>query len=267
MKIEPWRSKLLTALVACGLLAPGSAHAAELGVNLVVNGDFESVDLATTGDHGGPRILGWTGPNMFALSHNGSSSNAGVVPDLAQGADPPNAGNWYFSSNNTGTDNPRDVRSPGVFYQVIDVSTGPTAAAIATGFAAYEASAFFASLPDDGDPDHADIGSVHVEFLNSNGDVTFGDANSDQDGGPNNVWSPMSTNIGILPGTTAIRVSLRGEWAFGGLVVPDDVELSGFDGYIDNVSLVITQGVPEPSSALLLGMAVLAVGGLRKRTG
>jgi MprA protease rhombosortase-interaction domain-containing protein len=38
----------------------------------------------------------------------------------------------------------------------------------------------------------------------------------------------------------------------------------GADGYIDNVSLFV-HGVPEPSSALLLAMAGLSAGCLRKR--
>ena len=36
-------------------------------------------------------MLNWTGVNGFAYSHNGSSGAAGVVPDYADGADPPGA--------------------------------------------------------------------------------------------------------------------------------------------------------------------------------
>jgi MprA protease rhombosortase-interaction domain-containing protein len=248
MKISNWRNRLSATLVACGLLSPCVAHAAELEVNLLINGGFENVDLATTGNYNGPRILDWTGPNMFAYSHNGSSSSAGVVPDYADGPDPPGAGNWYFSSNNTGVASPTDVREPRVFYQDIDVSSGPSATAISTGGASYTVFAYFSSYLND-----ADIGSVRVDMLDVNGTILFGDNNSDQDAGPDNVWSTMSTTLGILQGTTTLRVSLYGQPVNGGA-----------DGYIDNVSLFV-HGVPEPSSALLLAMAGLSAGCLRKR--
>ncbi len=246
MKITNWRRSVAAALAAGGLLAPSAAHAADLAVNLAVNGGFENVDLDTVGNYNGPRILDWSGANMFAYSHNGSSSSAGVVPDYADGDDPPGAGNWYFSSNNTGVDDPTDVRAADVFYQDIDVSTGPTSIAIAAGNATYALSAYFSSYLNDND-----VGNVQADFLNAGG--SLGNAViTDDDGGPNNIWNLASTN-GIVPvGTTTVRLSLYG--------TPIN---AGADGYIDNVEFVI-RGIPEPSSAMIAGLG-FALSGLSLR--
>jgi hypothetical protein len=251
MKITNWRRKVATTLVASGLLAPSAAHAADLGVNLAVNGGFETVDLATTGNYNGPRILNWTGPNMFAYSHNGSASSAGVVPDYADGADPPGAGNWYFSSNNTGVADPTDVRAADVFYQDINVASGPTSVAIAAGNATFALSGYFSSYLNDDD-----AGNVRADFRNAGGSI--GNAViTDNDAGDDNVWNLVSTN-GIIPvGTTTVRLSLFGTPVNGGA-----------DGYIDNVEFVI-RGIPEPSSAMIAGLG-FALGGLslrRRRSG
>src|SRR5215213_4972339 len=94
------RAALAAAVATGGLFAPAAAEAAQVGSNLVLNPGFETVNLASIGEYNGPQILTWSGIAAFAYSHDGSSSNAGVVPDYADGADPPNAGHWYFSSNN-----------------------------------------------------------------------------------------------------------------------------------------------------------------------
>src|SRR5215217_9476179 len=88
------RAALSAALAAGGLAA--AAEAAPIGTNLVVNGDFENVNTASTGLYNAPQINVWSGVAAFAYSHDGSSTT-GVVPDYADGADPPNAGHWYFT--------------------------------------------------------------------------------------------------------------------------------------------------------------------------
>ena len=105
MKIRNWCRKLSVTLVASGVLMPCAAMAGNLGVNLVTNGTFENVELNVTGDYGGPIVLNWTGPNLFAYSHDDSVTPAapGVCPTTpTDGADPPAAGHWYFTNNNTG---------------------------------------------------------------------------------------------------------------------------------------------------------------------
>jgi hypothetical protein len=250
MKISNWCRKLSAAIVAGGILVPSAAKAADLNINLVTNGNFENVDLAVTGNYNGPRILGWTGPNLFAYSHNGSMSSKGVVPDYAEGADPPNAGNWYFSSNNTGVADPTDVRAPDVYFQDINVSTGGTGSAIAAGLARYNLNAFMSSYLNDNDN-----ANVRVDFRNTAGGSIGNATLSDPDFGPDNVWSPSSLAGTIPVGTTSVRMSLFG--------TPRN---SGADGYIDNVAFSVSR-IPEPTTGVLAGLVFTAAGmaGIRRR--
>lgn len=227
---------------ACGIMAPAVASAALLNTNLVVNGNCETVDLASVGNYNGPKILNWVG-NAFAYSHNGSSSSGGVVPDYADGADPPGAGNWYFTSNNGG--GATDITGPGQFFQNIDVSTGPTATLITSGAAQYNLSAFMSSYLND-----SDFGVAHIEFFNA-GNGSLGTAQvADNDVGLANVWNQVSA-VGAIPvGTASVRLSLYGMAANGGP-----------DGYIDNVSFSV---VPEPSAAGAAG-ALAALALVRRR--
>ena len=227
MKVNNWRKNLATTLAACGLVSPAAAHAANLNTNLVTNGDFESVDIATTGEYNGPKILGWTGPNMFAYSHNGSSSNNGVVPDYADGDDPPGAGNWYFTANNTGGAAFTSIFNPNEYYQDVSVAAGPTGAAIAAGKGRVDLQAWMSSYAND-----TDVGHVRVDYLDGTGaNLGFAQIN-DSDPGPDNVWNLNSGSGAITVGTTTLRVSLFGTRTAGG---------PGSDGYIDNVDIRIQQ--------------------------
>jgi hypothetical protein len=238
----------LAAISTGGLLAlAGGAPAAPLGSNLVINGGFENVNLQSTGDYNGPQILDWLGVSAFAYSHDGSSSSAGVVPNYADGAIPPNSGHWYFTSNNAPPS--VDIGLPGLFFQNIDVSAGPTAAAIATGTARYNLSAFMSSYFND-----TDFANAHIDFLNSTGGSLGTALLSDPDFGPNNVWN-LNSLSGLVPvGTATMRLSLFGTRTAGG---------AGADGYIDNVVLSVT-AVPEPSAVGVAG-GVFLFTLLRKR--
>jgi hypothetical protein len=254
MKIRNWRRRLAAVLMAGGILVPAAAVAAPLGVNLVVNGDFENVDLAATGDYGGPRILGWTGPNLFAYSHNGSASSAGVVPDPADGADPPGAGNWYFGAGNTGTNSPDRISERHLFYQDIDVSTGATADAIASDAGAtFTAAAWMSSSRGAGD-----IAIVWIDFIRSNGDFIIGHEFADRDFLAVNDWSFEALDSRpVTLGTAKIRVSLYG-------VNPINPPVGDSKAYVDIVELIIRANVPEPSGA---SMALIGVFGAGRRRG
>ena len=250
MKIRDFRKAIAKTLAGAGLWAPCVTQAADLNTNLVVNGNFENVDLGVTGSYNGPRILNWTGPNLFAYSHDLSSSNAGVVPDYADGADPPGSGHWYFTSNNTGVPTPTDVRDSDVFFQDVNVSTGGTGSAISAGTASYSLQGFFSSYLND-----ADFGNCRVDFRNgANASIGTAIINDVADAGPDNVWSLSSTS-GVVPaGTASVRISLFGTPVNGGA-----------DGYIDNVDFRI---IPEPSTIVLAGLGLAAgvcVVGRRRR--
>jgi hypothetical protein len=222
MKINNWRSKLAVTLAAGGMLTPAAARAANLNTNLVTNPGFELVDFATTGDYGAPTVLNWLGGPGFAYSHAPDMTS---IPDYADGDDPPGAGNWYFTANNNPGSATGDFREPGLVYQDIDVSTGPTAAAIAAGKGRANLSAWMSSYLNDND-----FGKVRVEYLDAGG-VSDGFAEiSDGDPGPGNVWSLNSGSGAISVGTTTLRVSL-----FGG------VANGGTDGYIDLVDVQVSQ--------------------------
>jgi hypothetical protein len=249
MKIGNWCKKLFGTLVAAGLISPGAVDAANLGVNLIVNGDFENVDLATTGGYNGPLVLDWTGPNLFAYSHDGSTSSAGVVPDYAEGADPPSPGHWYFTPNNAG-EVLVDVHEANAYYQDIDLSSGGAAGAIAAGTATFSLSAYMTSYLND-----TDYGNVQVDFRDAGASIIGTAIISDTaDAGQDNVWNLTSTTGQVPVGTTSVRVSLFGTRTAGG---------AGADGYTDNVDFRIG---PEPATLALAGVGVAAAGmSLRRR--
>ena len=226
MKVTNWRRKLAASLVAGGLISPTAALAASLDTNLVVNGTFENVDPGTTGDYGAPKVLQWLGFDGFAYSHQPGTTG---IPDYADGADPPGAGNWYFTTNNNPLET--DFNDPGDFYQDVDVSAGATGAQILSGEAAFRLSAYMSSYDT-----QADFGNVHVEFRNSGGTSLGSAVVSDSDPGADNVWS-LNTGAGLLPvGTATLRVSLFG--------LPRQ-EGAGADGYIDNVDVQVTAAANE----------------------
>jgi hypothetical protein len=221
MKVTNWRRKLMASLVAGGVMAPAAANALNLDTNLIANPSFESVDTSITGVYNAPKINNWSGTNAFAYSHNPGVTG---VPDYADGRDPPNAGNWYFSSNNNPGSATGDFRAPNQVYQDLDVSTGPTGTQIATGEAAYKLSAFMSSYLND-----SDAGNVQLDFKNGSGTIIGSTIISDPDIGPNNIWS-QSSKVGPVPvGTATVRASIFGTPRQGGA-----------DGYIDKVDVQVT---------------------------
>ena len=223
MKVTDLRRKLIAALAAGGLIAPGMVHAAELNTNLLINSGFENVDFTgDLGNYGAPRVLDWIGTG-FAYSHDGS----GGIPDYANGGPLAGGGSYYFTPGRPGD----DITGPGIFYQDVDVSTGSSGTLIASGAAAYKVGAFFSSYLTQGD-----FGNVHLDFLD-NGSASLGTA----------VVSPIDTSTwtqnfrgGLIPvGTATVRVSLFG------------TPLAGSpDGYMDIVDFQVTNEVLQPALEL-----------------
>jgi hypothetical protein len=252
MKITNWTRKLSAAIVAGGLMAPLAANAAPTQTNLVVNPGFENVDLITTSYYNSPQILDWTAPDPlpgpgFAYSHDLSGAS---VPDFANGT-LGTGGSWYFTPGNfaLGSGSQHNSRANAI-TQDIDVSTGASASAIATGSASYELSAYFSTY--DG---QADRGFVRAEFLGPL-DVLLGSAEvSTPAGDPLDDWTQFSAS-GVIPlGTLTVRMAGWGEVFVGGGGSPD--------GYTDNVSFSI---VPEPSSIVIVGLGLAGAGcGLIRR--
>ncbi|HEY3392423.1 MAG TPA: hypothetical protein VGK58_06940 [Lacipirellulaceae bacterium] len=226
MKVTNWRRNLIASLVAGGLMSPAAINAADFDTNLVANPGFESVSFGTTGDYGAPMVLNWSGGPGFAYSHNPGVTG---IPDYADGADPPGAGDWYFTSNNNPNGDTGDWRAPDLVFQDIDISTGATGTQIASGEAAVRLSAFMSSYLDD-----HDSGNVQVDFKNNVGAVIGSARIEDPDFGPNNVWSRASRAAFVPVGTTSLRVSLFGT-----------PRTFGADGYIDNVDMQITNAANE----------------------
>lgn len=224
--------------VACGLLLAGPAaqvNAAELDTDLVVNGGFENVDTNQPGINGSVRILDWSGVAGFAYNYGQNYDNGGP---LAGG------GTYYFTPNASLP----DITAPGQFFQDIDVSTGPSAAAIAAGLGQYNLSAFMSSYMDEGD-----FGSIHADFRDGVGSSLGFALISDNDP---STWTLVSAS-GLIPVNTAtVRLSV-----FGTAIV------GGPDGFVDNVLFSVSQ-VPEPSTAALatIGLATAGLVRLRRRS-
>lgn len=220
MKVSDLRRKLIASLVAGGLLAPSAIQAANLDTNLVVNGNFETVDLAMLGgSYNGPKILNWTGTAAFAYAHTGAG---GTGADYANGRPLAGGGQYYFSADHAES----NITAAGQFTQDVDVSGGASGAAIAAGTAGFKLSAFFS-----GYLAQPDKGTIHVNFLNGGGSSlgTGQITNTDS-----STWNQFSGS-GIIPsGTTTARVSIFGAPGFSG----------GPSAYIDNVDFQVTNIQP-----------------------
>jgi hypothetical protein len=114
-----------------------------------------------------------------------------------------------------------------LYYQDIDVSTGASGSAIASGKGRADLQAYMSSYSND-----TDFANVRADFRDGTGASLGFSQISDSDPGPGNVWS-LNTGSGAIPvGTTTLRVSLFGTRTAGG---------AGADGYTDNVDVRIIE--------------------------
>ena len=221
MKVTDLRRKLMAALAAGGLLAPSAVYAANLNTDLVVNGGFENVDLATTSTYHSPKILNWLGgPGLRLLARRIAATALASCRTTPMAPRRRASGHWYFSPNLSAP----DITTPGQFYQDIDVGAGDTDSTIASGFAGFNLSAYMSTYSTD-----RDFGNAHVEFRSSSGAVLGSSLLSDSDAGTSNVWN-LNTKTGVIPiGTKTVRLSVYGTPVNGGP-----------DGYMDNVTFQVS---------------------------
>ena len=234
MKVTDLRRKLMAAVAAGGLLAPGAVQAANVDTNLVVNGDFETVDPNDPGvamtAYNSPRILNWVSTPATSLGFAYSHNHTNNLPDFANGGPLSVGGNYYFSPHaGNNVVNNVDVTTidvAGEFSQDIAVGAGPTGTAIAAGTAVYSLNAFFSGYEQDGD-----FGNVQVDFLN--GTTPLGTA-AINNRGLTNAWTARLGTGTVPVGTNTVRVSIFGT-AFSGQP----------DGYLDNVDFRIGSAVHD----------------------
>lgn len=231
MRINSWTKKLGAALVAGGLFVEAApCSAADLGVNLVVDGGFEDIN-ETTAEYGNRQLNSWTDGSIRGFTY--ASGQYDLGGPLAGG------GSRYFTAN--GGDN---ASAAGQVAQRVDVSSGAVAAAIAAGSARLTASAFMTSY------DARDVAQLQVDYLDSGDAVLASLVLADADP---STWT-LNDTAGIVPvGASALLVSVYGIAGQGGP-----------DGYLDNVSVVIDQ-IPEPTASGLACVAAASAGVLRRR--
>ena len=222
MKVTDIRRKIAAALVAGGLLAPSALPAANTNSNLIVNPGFENVDTVNIGGpYFTPKILDWTGPDLFSYGHAGSGA---LAPDYANGGPLSGGGLYYFSGGLVFDSTPTQINptTPGVVYQEIDVSGGATGTLIATGSAGFQLGGYFS-----GYAAQPDLGAIHVDFLNSSG-VSLGTAQATSSNPL--AWEQKTANGTIPVGTAKAKVSLFGTGTIDGSP----------SAYIDNVDFQVT---------------------------
>jgi hypothetical protein len=216
MRIKRFRASVAAALAAGGLFFVTVAHAAPLDTNLVVDPSFENVDPLSDGPFTTLRLNQWqsdTDDNWaypYAMGYSGPTV-------------PPGSGEYHYSGG--------FAPVVGATYQEIDVSTGPSATAIATGLAKFDVNGYFSTYLQQNE-----FSSVDAVFLNASntplgsasaGGTEFGLTLPVVDGQVD--WGFDSAS-GLIPiGTTKVRVQLSGGTS------------TNFDGYVDNVDFRISQ--------------------------
>ncbi len=223
MKIYNWTRNLRCSLMALGLCLPGAAVAADLDVNLVVNGGFETVDTAVSGPFTSVAISsGWveagsdTTPDLFAYPYSSGYSGAAVL----------GAGDYHFAGGFSTTADELQIS------QRIDVGSGASGALIATGGASFNLSAYFS-----GYLLQNDSSEVRVRFLDSAnlelgaasvGGLNFVNAIPASDGTQRD-WA-QDFRFGLIPNATrAVEVE----------ILASDAD-TNHDGYVDLVSFQVS---------------------------
>jgi len=302
MKIVNLRKKIGASLLAAGLLTPMAAHAAGVNVNLLVDGSFENVDQGgATGAYDTKPLSSWSDGTQIGSAYRYDQDFD--KPQLDDGdcgfndpaCNPPSPGLTYFTANypNADTTGTLDTLDPGEVMQIVDVSTGDSAAAIATGTAEYLLSGWFGSYGGNGSSNAI----LNLGFIGTGG--SFLGTGFITGGGVD--WNEQSTT-GIVPvGTLSVEVSVYSDDTASGaayvdlanFIINPEILLGDFDNDQDvdgadfltwqrdtNVGslsdweanfgttplgIVATAAVPEPGTCILLATGLLLATGTRKK--
>jgi hypothetical protein len=228
--------------VGVGLALTQASQAATVGVNLVVNGDFEDVTGATAGFGASELASGWVssdGGSAFAYNYAQNYDDrrgTGLVPP---GNDPLSATDYYFTMNTTDLE----------IVQNIDLSSGETLSVVSSGLGEYDVRGFFTNYLNDEEGGRLTLsfydGDPGLDGSGANllSGFTFDDLDID-------AWTEVGGTGAIDPATTWARLAVGLNPGLG--------LSSGPDIYADNISFAVNV-VPEPSAVLLAALGSLGL--------
>ena len=311
MKIVNLKKKIGASLLAVGLLTPMAAYAAGVNVNLLVDPSFEDVNVAgPTGSYDTKGLNSWS--DGFQIGSTYRYDQDYDKPQLGDGTcgfndpacNPPNSGLTYFTANypNADTTGTLDTFFPGDVMQIVDVSFGDAATAIAAGTAEYLLGGWFGGYGGTGSSNAI----LQLDFLGTGGSLlgtasTTVPAPDPPDPENHFEWSKQSTS-GLIPvGTLTVQASVYSDDTASGAAYVDLAEfiinpestLGDFDndGDVDGADFLEWQrdmnvgslsdwegnfgatplgiataaAVPEPGTCILVSMGLLLVTGTRKQ--
>lgn len=220
--------KASTAAAGVTMALAQAANGAELDTNLVVNGDFENVDPLVSVSYDNAEISeGWTtsdGTSVFAYNYAQNYDDRNDLGEVPPGNEATSSTDYYFSMNGS------DVAG----VQNIDLSSGASAALIASGNAEFDLAAYFTNYASD-----VEQGRLILEFYDGDPGVTGLDASLI--GEQISFLDPNIDEWTLIGGTGAIPAATK--WAR--LLLDQEPTLGssgGPDVYVDNVSFMVTSG-------------------------
>lgn len=250
MKVSNLKKKLAASLLAVGMISPGAAYSAGLGANLLDDPSFENLSNSQVqGAFGSRALSSWSDGSAvgYAYKYEAGFDNPGLFANDPND-NPPSPGLSYYTANFNGDSDATDgddVNAPGQAMQIVDVSSGDSATAIAAGQANYWISGYFGAYSDS----VVESATLQVDFL----DVTGASLGAASVTGTVVDWNSQSASGPIPVGTTSVQAS----------VFIANAGASGL-GFMDLANFTIN-AVPEPSTGLLTGLGIVGMGAFRRK--